>query len=87
MPIAVAGFSNAAPTVSLLSRVYLKLGTWQWALSPGLDDVSIQGIILVMMQIQHYGLSQLRFFAGSKFYFFNPDLIDSVLNSLLMVVS
>ena len=24
-------------------RVYLKLGAWQWALSPGLDDDSIQG--------------------------------------------
>lgn len=29
--------------VSLIARVYLKLGTWQWALSPGLDDDSIQG--------------------------------------------
>ena len=27
----------------LIARVYLKLGTWQWALSPGLDDDSIQG--------------------------------------------
>lgn len=27
----------------LIARVYLKLGTWQWALSPSLDDGSIQG--------------------------------------------
>ncbi|KAF6153004.1 hypothetical protein GIB67_021609 [Kingdonia uniflora] len=32
--------------VSLLARVYLKLGTWQWALSPGLDDDSIQEILV-----------------------------------------
>lgn len=36
---AISGCSN----VSLIARVYLKLGTWQWALSPGLDDDSIQG--------------------------------------------
>ncbi|KAF5809368.1 putative non-specific serine/threonine protein kinase [Helianthus annuus] len=34
-----------APDVSLMARVYLKLGLWQWALSPGLDDDSIQGIL------------------------------------------
>ncbi|KAJ0760716.1 putative non-specific serine/threonine protein kinase [Helianthus annuus] len=28
-----------------MARVYLKLGLWQWALSPGLDDDSIQGIL------------------------------------------
>ena len=27
----------------LLARLYLKLGTWQWALSPGLDDDSVKG--------------------------------------------
>ncbi|CAA2983774.1 serine threonine- kinase TOR isoform X1 [Olea europaea subsp. europaea] len=30
--------------VPLLARVYLKLGNWQWALSPGLNDDSIQGL-------------------------------------------
>lgn len=35
----MTGYSN----VSLIARVYLKLGTWQWALFPGLDDDSIQG--------------------------------------------
>ncbi|WOH04828.1 hypothetical protein DCAR_0624240 [Daucus carota subsp. sativus] len=29
----------------LIARVYLKLGTWQWALSPSLDDGSIQEIL------------------------------------------
>ncbi|XP_076900196.1 serine/threonine-protein kinase TOR-like [Bidens hawaiensis] len=33
------------PNVSLMARVYLKLGLWQWALIPGLDDESIQDIL------------------------------------------
>ncbi|XP_058080505.1 serine/threonine-protein kinase TOR isoform X2 [Magnolia sinica] len=33
-------------SVTLLARVYLKLGTWQWALSPGLDDGTIQEILI-----------------------------------------
>lgn len=32
--------SSGAP---LVARIYLRLGTWKWALSPGLDDDSIQG--------------------------------------------
>lgn len=31
--------------IPLLARVYRTLGTWQWALSPGLDDESIQEIL------------------------------------------
>ncbi|XP_052626570.1 serine/threonine-protein kinase TOR isoform X1 [Lactuca sativa] len=38
------GFGGV-PHVSLMARVYLKLGAWQWALSPGLDDDSIQEIL------------------------------------------
>ncbi|XP_041013717.1 serine/threonine-protein kinase TOR-like isoform X1 [Juglans microcarpa x Juglans regia] len=34
------------PTVPLIARVYLELGTWQWTLSPGLDDDSIQDILV-----------------------------------------
>lgn len=30
-------------SMPLVARVYRKLGTWQWALSPGLDDDTIQG--------------------------------------------
>lgn len=30
--------------VPLIARVYLTLGTWKRALSPGLDDDSIQGM-------------------------------------------
>ncbi|XP_038681159.1 serine/threonine-protein kinase TOR isoform X1 [Tripterygium wilfordii] len=38
----MGGSSSNAP---LLARVYLELGSWQWALSPGLDDDSIQEIL------------------------------------------
>ncbi|XP_062021485.1 serine/threonine-protein kinase TOR [Rosa rugosa] len=36
--------SCSTPSVPLIARVYLKLGEWNWALSPGLDDDSIQEI-------------------------------------------
>lgn len=35
--------STSSASVPLLARVYLRLGTWQWALSPALDEDSIQG--------------------------------------------
>lgn len=37
--------SASSANVPLLARVYLNLGSWQWALSPGLDDDSIQEIL------------------------------------------
>ncbi|KAL8541637.1 hypothetical protein ACS0TY_002778 [Phlomoides rotata] len=36
---------SGCPNVPLVARVYLKLGTWQWTLFPGLDDDSIQEIL------------------------------------------
>ncbi|KAF5809366.1 putative non-specific serine/threonine protein kinase [Helianthus annuus] len=41
------------PNVSLMARVYLKLGLWQWALSPGLDDDSIQEILSSFRHATH----------------------------------
>lgn len=35
-----------SPSIPLVARVYLQLGTWQWALSPGLDNDAIEGIQL-----------------------------------------
>ncbi|KAJ8529983.1 hypothetical protein K7X08_036818 [Anisodus acutangulus] len=32
--------------VPLVARIYLRLGTWKWALSPGLDDDSIQEFLV-----------------------------------------
>ncbi|KAK1369657.1 Serine/threonine-protein kinase TOR [Heracleum sosnowskyi] len=37
----------------LIARVYLKLGTWQWALSPSLDDESIQDILGAFRNATH----------------------------------
>ncbi|XP_024933499.1 serine/threonine-protein kinase TOR isoform X2 [Ziziphus jujuba] len=37
--------SGSSSSVPLLARVYLRLGTWQWALFPGLDDDSIKEIV------------------------------------------
>ncbi|KAL7199558.1 hypothetical protein ACSBR2_021782 [Camellia fascicularis] len=44
------GVSN----VPLLAQVYLELGTWQWALSPGLDDDSIEEILNAFRNATHY---------------------------------
>lgn len=44
-PGASSGSANTSGLgVPLLARVYLKLGNWQWALSPGLEEESIPGI-------------------------------------------
>ncbi|PWA90617.1 target of rapamycin [Artemisia annua] len=48
-PSGLVGVSN----VSLMARVYLKLGAWQWALSPGLDDDSIQEILSSFRHATH----------------------------------
>ncbi|CAA7396540.1 unnamed protein product [Spirodela intermedia] len=40
-----SGPSISGADAPLLARVYLKLGTWQWTLSPGLDDGSIEEIL------------------------------------------
>ncbi|XP_017970870.1 PREDICTED: serine/threonine-protein kinase TOR [Theobroma cacao] len=37
--------SGTSANVALLARMYLKLGAWQWTLSPGLDEDSIQEIL------------------------------------------
>ncbi|KAL8097331.1 hypothetical protein AgCh_030462 [Apium graveolens] len=37
----------------LIARVYLKLGTWQWVLSPSLDDGSIKEILSAFKNATH----------------------------------
>ncbi|XP_028061654.1 serine/threonine-protein kinase TOR isoform X1 [Camellia sinensis] len=44
------GVSN----VPLIAQVYLELGTWQWALSPLLDDDSIEEILNAFRNATHY---------------------------------
>ncbi|NP_001312152.1 serine/threonine-protein kinase TOR-like [Nicotiana tabacum] len=43
----------ASSGVPLVARVYLRLGTWKWALSPGLDDDSIQEILSAFRNATH----------------------------------
>ncbi|RWR77912.1 serine/threonine-protein kinase TOR isoform X2 [Cinnamomum micranthum f. kanehirae] len=46
-PGASSGSANTSGLgVPLLARVYLKLGNWQWALSPGLEEESIPEILM-----------------------------------------
>ncbi|KAF6172500.1 hypothetical protein GIB67_007013 [Kingdonia uniflora] len=45
---------SSVSCVSLLARVYLKLGTWQWILSPSLDDDSIQEILVAFRNATEY---------------------------------
>ncbi|KAL1355438.1 serine/threonine-protein kinase TOR isoform X1 [Arachis hypogaea] len=54
-PVSSSGFtSGLSPTVPLLARVYLILGSWQWSLSPGLDDDSITDILGAFEKATHH---------------------------------
>ncbi|CAB4321077.1 unnamed protein product [Prunus armeniaca] len=46
--------SCSSPSVPLLARVYLRLGSWKWTLSPGLDDDSIQEILAAFRNATQY---------------------------------
>ncbi|XP_026390069.1 serine/threonine-protein kinase TOR-like [Papaver somniferum] len=41
-----ASLVSSSPCIPLIARVYLKLGTWHWALSPALDDETIQEVLI-----------------------------------------
>ncbi|PON55167.1 Serine/threonine protein kinase [Parasponia andersonii] len=45
--------SGNSSSIPLIARVYLELGSWQWALSPGLDDGSIQEILTAFRNATH----------------------------------
>lgn len=42
---------DKSPSVPLLAHVYLKLGTWNWELSRGLDDESIKGSRYLLVHV------------------------------------
>ncbi|BFG42177.1 hypothetical protein CerSpe_284510 [Prunus speciosa] len=46
--------SCSSPSVPLLARVYLRLGSWKWTLSPGLDDDSMQEILAAFRNATQY---------------------------------
>ncbi|ERM95810.1 serine/threonine-protein kinase TOR isoform X2 [Amborella trichopoda] len=48
-----SSFNSSSSGVPLIARVYLKLGSWQWARCPGLDDDSIQEILMAFRNATH----------------------------------
>lgn len=66
----MTGYSN----VSLIARVYLKLGTWQWALFPGLDDDSIQEILSAFRHATHCATKWSK--AWHKWALFNTAVMS-----------
>ncbi|KAL5560921.1 hypothetical protein UlMin_030668 [Ulmus minor] len=70
-PNAISGNSSS---VALLARVFLRLGCWQWALSPGLDDNSIQDILAAFAKATQYGNKWSR--AWHKWALFNTAVMS-----------
>ncbi|KAL6517525.1 hypothetical protein OROMI_033226 [Orobanche minor] len=61
-------------SMPLVARVYLKLGTWQWALSPGLDDDSIQEILDAFRNATHCATKWAK--AWHKWALFNTAVMS-----------
>ncbi|KAK7366496.1 hypothetical protein VNO80_08487 [Phaseolus coccineus] len=54
-PVTPSSFTSGLnPSVPLLARVYLNLGSWQWSLSPGLVDESIKDILNAFTKATQY---------------------------------
>ncbi|XP_051146490.1 serine/threonine-protein kinase TOR isoform X2 [Andrographis paniculata] len=58
----------------LVARVYLKLGTWQWGLTPGLDDDSIQEILGAFRNATHCASKWAK--AWHKWALFNTAVMS-----------
>ncbi|KAL3843837.1 hypothetical protein ACJIZ3_001240 [Penstemon smallii] len=68
-----AGISGSS-NIPLVARVYLQLGTWQWALSPGLDDDSIQEILNAFRSATHCASKWAK--AWHKWALFNTAVMS-----------
>lgn len=69
------GSANASRSgVPLLARVYLTLGDWQWSLSPGLDDGSIQEILMSFRSATHCATEWAK--AWHKWALFNTAVMS-----------
>ncbi|OIW11181.1 hypothetical protein TanjilG_22988 [Lupinus angustifolius] len=74
-PVTSSGFTNClSPSVPLLARVYLTLGTWQWSLSPGLDDGSIKDILDAFANATQYSNKWAK--AWHKWALFNTAVMS-----------
>ncbi|KAK4401785.1 Serine/threonine-protein kinase TOR [Sesamum angolense] len=65
---------TVSSNMPLVARVYLKLGTWQWALSPGFDDDSIQEILTAFRNATHYATKWAK--AWHKWALFNTAVMS-----------
>ncbi|KAK3212037.1 hypothetical protein Dsin_016743 [Dipteronia sinensis] len=66
--------SGAATNFPLIARVYLRLGIWQWALSPGLDDESIQEILAAFRNATQFATKWAK--AWHKWALFNTAVMS-----------
>ncbi|XP_057450319.1 serine/threonine-protein kinase TOR isoform X2 [Lotus japonicus] len=74
-PITPSGFtSGSVPSVPLLARVYLNLGSWQWSLSPGLVDESIKDILNAFTKATQYANKWAK--AWHKWALFNTAVMS-----------
>ncbi|KAL1564547.1 non-specific serine/threonine protein kinase [Salvia divinorum] len=72
-PITQSGIPGCS-NVSLIARVYLKLGTWQWALFPVLDDDSIPEILGAFRHATHCATKWAK--AWHKWALFNTAVMS-----------
>ncbi|KAE9596461.1 putative non-specific serine/threonine protein kinase [Lupinus albus] len=74
-PVTSSGFTNGLnPCVPLLARVNLILGSWQWSLSPGLDDESIKDILDAFANATQYSNKWAK--AWHKWALFNTAVMS-----------
>ncbi|GAV78802.1 PI3_PI4_kinase domain-containing protein/FAT domain-containing protein/FATC domain-containing protein/Rapamycin_bind domain-containing protein/DUF3385 domain-containing protein/HEAT_2 domain-containing protein [Cephalotus follicularis] len=66
--------STTSTNIPLVARVYLKLGIWQWALSPGLDDETIQEIRASFRNATHCATKWAK--AWHKWALFNTAVMS-----------
>ncbi|XP_027362305.1 serine/threonine-protein kinase TOR isoform X2 [Abrus precatorius] len=74
-PVTPSGFTSGLnPSVPLLARVYLNLGSWQWSLSPGLVDESITDILNAFTKATQYANKWAK--AWHKWALFNTAVMS-----------
>ncbi|KAH1267835.1 Serine/threonine-protein kinase TOR [Glycine max] len=74
-PVTPSSFTNGLnPSVPLLARVYLNLGSWQWSLSPGLVDESIKDILNAFTKATQYANKWAK--AWHKWALFNTAVMS-----------
>eukprot|EP00252_Welwitschia_mirabilis_P018999 TRINITY_DN4284_c0_g1_i1.p1 TRINITY_DN4284_c0_g1~~TRINITY_DN4284_c0_g1_i1.p1 ORF type:complete len:1768 (+),score=306.64 TRINITY_DN4284_c0_g1_i1:368-5305(+) len=73
-PATSVSLNSSSASVPLLSRVYLKLGTWRWALNPTLDETSIKEILDALRNATNYARGWSK--AWHKWALFNTAVMS-----------